>query len=72
MSEIYGPSRIANGEYRRHWNGELYGDIDIIQRNKNQRLRRLGDVDKNSIFKRYDAVPAGGSRERGRRIGKTR
>ncbi|XP_054085666.1 LINE-1 retrotransposable element ORF2 protein isoform X1 [Zeugodacus cucurbitae] len=73
LRKIYGPQNIGNGEYRRRWNDELYelyDDIDIVQRIKRQRLRWLGHVvrmDENTpALKVFDAVPAGGSRGRGR------
>ena len=73
LRKIYGHLCFGNGEYRIQWNDELYeiyGDIDIIQRIKRQRLRQQGHIvrmDKNTpTFKVFDAVPAGGSRGRGR------
>ncbi|XP_054086050.1 putative uncharacterized transposon-derived protein F52C9.6 isoform X2 [Zeugodacus cucurbitae] len=73
LRKIYGPLNIGNGEYRRRWNDELYDlydDIDIVQRIKRQRLRWLGHVvrmeENTPALKVFDAVPAGGSRGRGR------
>ncbi|XP_054089974.1 putative uncharacterized transposon-derived protein F52C9.6 isoform X1 [Zeugodacus cucurbitae] len=73
LRKIYGPQNNGNGEYRRRWNDELYelyDDIDIVQRIKRQRLRWLGHVvrmDENTpAMNVFDAVPAGGSRGRGR------
>ena len=73
LRKIFGPLHVGNGEYRRRWNDELYelyDDIDIAQRIKIQRLRWLGHVvrmDTNApALKVFDAVPAGGSRGRGR------
>ncbi|XP_049315624.1 uncharacterized protein LOC125779109 [Bactrocera dorsalis] len=71
LRKIYGPLRVGHGEYRIRWNDELYeiyDDIDIVA--KRQRLRWLGHVvrmDENTpALKVFDAVPAAGSRGRGR------
>ena len=69
LRKIFGPLHVGNGEYRDELY-ELYDDIDIAQRIKIQRLRWLGHVvrmDTNApALKVFDAVPAGGSRGRGR------
>ena len=66
---IWGPLRIGNCEYRSRWNDELneiYGNVDIVQRFKRQRLRWLGHIvrmDENThALKVFDAVLIGGRR----------